>query len=207
MKNNVNRFILKLGNVKKTLGLHVYGLHISKRKVLWGHRLIGRVTSSNLAHGLGCNYSKGDFLSGMCPYIPCFLEAPKLCRINHLSKLESIIQHSSWLQQSMCDPYMPVNCLLFKSIKIATKVFVLVCKLWISLSAWQLDCDWFSQVDRELYLGIRALIFRYVRESHKPIKAIQSYLFNMTRLGNEKEVVLSRCHIFNNMTNGTWLSQ
>jgi hypothetical protein len=30
---------------------------------------------------------------------------------------------------------------------------------------------------------------------------------NMTRLGNEKKVVLSRCHIFNNMTNWTWLSQ
>ena len=36
---------------------------------------------------------------------------------------------------------------------------------------------------------------------------LQSYLFNMTRLGNEKKVILSRCHIFNNMTNWTWLSQ
>ena len=36
---------------------------------------------------------------------------------------------------------------------------------------------------------------------------VQSYIFNMTRLGNEKKVVLSRCHIFNNMTNWTWLSQ
>jgi hypothetical protein len=38
-------------------------------------------------------------------------------------------------------------------------------------------------------------------------KQLQSYLFNMTRLGNEKKIVLSRCHIFNNMTNWTWLSQ
>ncbi len=35
-------------------------------------------------------------------------------------------------------------------------------------------------------------------QTHEEIR-LQSYFFNMTRLGNEKRVALSRCHIFNNM--------
>ena len=33
---------------------------------------------------------------------------------------------------------------------------------------------------------------------------LQSYFFNMTRFGNEEIIILSWCHIFNNLTG--WLS-
>ena len=50
------------------------------------------------------------------------------------------------------------------------------------------------------YVGFRCV-------DHILKTTLQPYLFNMTCLGNEKTIVLSRYHIFNNMTNCISLSQ
>lgn len=76
----------------------------------------------------------------------------------------------------------------FVEIRCGGEVLCVGRALWM-LSRWGLN-DYYEPLQVLMILSLK----------------LQSCLFNMTRVGNEKTIVLSRSHVFSNMTNWTSLS-